>query len=96
MNRLKRIESLFHQALELEDELRLEFLKRECGNDEVLLKELCALLESDRSNTSFMEEPAMAAHVAELSMISPHPPPAEITGLVIHLEIQWGQDGIER
>ena len=72
MSRLKKLESLFHQALELEDELRLEFLKRECGNDKGLLDELCALLESDSSNDNFMEEPAMAVHAGELSMISPH------------------------
>ncbi len=71
MNRLKKIESLFHQALERENELRLEFLERECGSDKDLLKELCGLLQFDSLSDSFMEEPAMAAHAVELSMISP-------------------------
>jgi serine/threonine protein kinase len=65
MDRLKRIESLFHRALELEEERRPEFLERECEGDEDLIREVKALLESDSSNDSFLEEPAVAAHREE-------------------------------
>jgi serine/threonine protein kinase len=72
MNRLKRIESLFHQALELEKNERLDFVKRECGSDQGLANELWALLESDQTRDDFMEEPAMAAYAGELSTIAPN------------------------
>jgi serine/threonine protein kinase len=80
MDRLKKIESLFHQALDLEEEQRLEFLKRECGNDQSLLTELRALLEADRTQDDFMEEPALAAYAGELSMIEPHAGEGSVLG----------------
>jgi serine/threonine protein kinase len=72
MNRLKRIESLFHQALSLEENERLDFVKRECGSDQGLANELWALLESDQTRDDFMEKPAMAAYAGELSTTAPH------------------------
>lgn len=72
MNRLKRIEALFHQALSLEENERLDFVKRECGSDQDLANELWALLESDQTRDDFMEKPAMAAYAGELSTTAPH------------------------
>ena len=71
MDRLKRVESLFHRALELEKENRAEFLESECEGDENLIREVNALLESDGANDDFLEEPFVASGADEAETPSP-------------------------
>ncbi len=57
--RWSRLEKLYHQALELEEVRRAEFLERACGEDAALLRELESLLAQEKGAERFMESPAV-------------------------------------
>ncbi|MGA3236658.1 MAG: protein kinase [Bryobacteraceae bacterium] len=60
--RWKRLEELFHQALELEPDHRRRFLDTECGDDAGLRVEIESLLRSSTvEGADFIEEPLRAA-----------------------------------
>jgi TolB-like protein len=60
--RWKRLEELFHQALELEPEQRGHFLDAACGDDAGLREEIESLLRSSTTEgADFIEEPLRAA-----------------------------------
>jgi len=53
------VEQLVHEALELEDNERGEFLERQCAGDEDLRVELESLLAFGKDAENFMEAPAL-------------------------------------
>ncbi len=53
--RLKRIERIFHAAIELEPEARESFIEESCGDDESLRREVSSLLASDGGFDSFID-----------------------------------------
>jgi hypothetical protein len=52
----RRIEELFHAALELEPQLRPPFLQQACGPDMELRNEVESLLDSAGRDTDFLPE----------------------------------------
>ena len=60
MERWKRVEELFHAALEREPEQRAAFLNEACDGDLSLRKEVESLLLSDGQAADFIESPAVA------------------------------------
>src|SRR3984893_15208425 len=59
--RWRRLEALFHQALELNTEARAAFLDQNCGTDTELRKELEGLLESAEQTMDFLQKPVLHA-----------------------------------
>ena len=57
-DRWEHIQELYHAALELEPTQRSAFLKETCGNDEIVCREVEALLASHGKAGSFLEAPA--------------------------------------
>ncbi len=55
----RRIEDLFHRALELQESRRAEFLDRSCGDDYVLRREVESLLAHEKPAEHFIESPAI-------------------------------------
>ena len=58
--RARRLERLYHSALEREERERAAFLKDACGADDGLRRELESLLVHDRDAGTFIEAPAIA------------------------------------
>jgi eukaryotic-like serine/threonine-protein kinase len=54
-----RVEDLYHQALELNESRRAEFLEHSCGNDEILRREVQSLLDHEKAAEHFIESPAV-------------------------------------
>jgi serine/threonine protein kinase len=62
-DRWRQIETLFYEALELQPELRPEFLDKKCAGDSELRKEIETLLASAEQPMDFLKEPVVrAAH----------------------------------
>ncbi|HYY95176.1 MAG TPA: protein kinase [Pyrinomonadaceae bacterium] len=59
-NDWRRVEELFHAALELGGAERDDYLARECGADEALRREVESLVGSFESERSFIERPALS------------------------------------
>ena len=57
--RARRLEELYHSALERNENERAAFLRSACGPDASLREELESLLVHDREAKSFIEAPAM-------------------------------------
>jgi predicted ATPase/serine/threonine protein kinase len=57
--RWHRVEELFLHALELDESLRVQFLERSCGNDEMLRHEVESLLAQERIGEHFIDSPAL-------------------------------------
>ncbi len=55
----RRVEDLYHRALELDENRRTEFLEHSCGNDEVLRREVESLLAQEKNAEHFIESPAL-------------------------------------
>jgi WD40 repeat protein len=64
--RWNRIEALLQDALDLDTDERLPFLRRACGGDHELLSELQSLLHNPAAKM-FLETPAIAAVAAQLA-----------------------------
>ena len=56
--RWRRVEQLYHSALEIPAEQRGSFLKKQCQGDEGLEKEVASLLSFESSAAKFIESPA--------------------------------------
>jgi len=54
-----RVEQLYHQALQLEENRRPEFLQRSCGEDAWLRREVESLLAHEKNAEHFIESPAL-------------------------------------
>jgi len=65
--RWKRVEEVFHAALEREPAARGDFLNEACANDAELRREVESLLKSAGEGGSFMERPAMDIEAETLS-----------------------------
>src|SRR5215470_12193178 len=62
-NRWQRIQSLFHQAVDLPEEEQPAFLKKSCGGDADLIAEVQAMLEADSKGNSVLDrDMANVAH----------------------------------
>lgn len=57
----QRIKQIFHLALQYEPERRGAFLSVECGDDELLRKEVESLISAHERDGSFIDSPAFAA-----------------------------------
>jgi eukaryotic-like serine/threonine-protein kinase len=57
MDRWRRVEELFHLALQHDTDNRKVFLKEECLGDELLIQEVESLLSSDDEANEFLSEP---------------------------------------
>lgn len=55
--KLKQIEEIYHSALEISPKKRVAFLKKSCGTDEVLLREVKSLLAFEDSSEKFLNAP---------------------------------------
>ena len=64
-NRWKKIESLFEKAIELNERERIEFLKKECGNDDELFQEINSLLEADLKSHPIFDSPTPTIEIPE-------------------------------
>jgi eukaryotic-like serine/threonine-protein kinase len=57
--RWSRVEELYHQALDLDENLRAEFLEQACEEDNELFHEVLSLLAQEKKAEHFMELPAV-------------------------------------
>ena len=55
----RQVEDLFHRALELEESARSEFVRRTCGNNDILRSEVESLLACEKDGEHFIESPAV-------------------------------------
>ncbi|PYS98433.1 MAG: hypothetical protein DMF63_16255 [Acidobacteria bacterium] len=60
-----RVKEIFHEAFEMPDGERAQFVSRECSQDSIMLAEVKSLLDSYSESKSLFEAPALAA-VADL------------------------------
>jgi serine/threonine protein kinase len=70
-NQWEQIEKVFHEALSLPEDMRLEFLATACGNNTELLDEATSLLESHSRAGDFINEPAIAADAEVIACALP-------------------------
>ncbi len=56
---LRRVEELYHRALEVDENRRAEFLEHSCGDDEALRHEVESLLTHEKQAEHFIESPAL-------------------------------------
>ena len=66
-DRWTEVESLFHAALAQQPEAREAFLVEACGGDEPLRQQVASLLEHDRTDTHFMDQPAIQVAARQLA-----------------------------
>ena len=55
----RRVEDLYHRALEVDESRRAEFLDHSCTDDEVLRREVESLLAHEKAAEHFIESPAL-------------------------------------
>ncbi len=80
--RWRRVERLYHSALELEEADRAEFLHQACGGDESIEREVISLL-AESETADFLETPALevaARNLAASAMSADARRPATIGG----------------
>jgi serine/threonine protein kinase len=71
LSQWQKVEAVFHQALALPTEVRLEFLADACGGNTELLSEATSLLESHTRAGDFINEPALVADAEVLAHALP-------------------------
>ena len=57
-DRIRRLESLFHEALAHSPDDRDRYLQHACGDDEDLRRDVRSLLDHEARATRFLESPA--------------------------------------
>lgn len=61
--RWQRVQQLFHDAIDLDEDSRQQFLARECADDHTLIDEVLALIDSDAESHTLLDDGvARAAH----------------------------------
>jgi serine/threonine-protein kinase len=70
--RWRKIEQLYHSALEQAESLRAAFVEQACGGDEPLRREVESLLAQAQGTESFLEAPALEVAAGDLAT-SPEP-----------------------
>src|SRR5689334_2214335 len=101
-DRWRRIDEIFHSALEVEESERAAFLREVCTGDERLQFDLERLLALRSKAEDFLESPAMEVAAGELSGVarlsddSCHPSGALIGTTVSHFRIvsELGRGGM--
>ncbi|HEX4946647.1 MAG TPA: serine/threonine-protein kinase [Blastocatellia bacterium] len=73
--RLQQIEGIFHDALERNESEQLDFVRRVCGSDEELCREVLSLLEAHYLADQHATQPAMDLAAHELAAEQMHPSP---------------------
>lgn len=63
--RWQQVKAIFDRAVECDPAAREDVIREQCGRDEELLRQVEALLASDRETTSLLDHPVMAALVSE-------------------------------
>jgi non-specific serine/threonine protein kinase/serine/threonine-protein kinase len=76
IDRWQRVKDIFDAAVELPQADRAGYLRRECGEDETLRREVESLLSSDEQADGFIEDPAFAIP----RDLFPEPPPDAMVG----------------
>jgi eukaryotic-like serine/threonine-protein kinase len=66
--RWRKIERLYHSALEREENQRADFIQQACGGDESLQQEVGSLLAQSAGDESFLEAPALEVAAKSLAM----------------------------
>ena len=61
--RWRKIESIFHKALEADESRRGSVIEESCAGDEVLRREVESLLAHHSDSASFIEKPAFSDQV---------------------------------
>jgi serine/threonine protein kinase len=79
--RWRRLEELYHRALELDASRREEFLQNSCGDDAVLRGSVESLLAREKQAEHFLESPARVVEQAASEL--PAGDQADLTGKVI-------------
>ena len=74
----QRVETLFHQALEINDDEREAYLKTATQGDFELLSEVEHLLKSYRAPDSFMEESVFSEGLQALATDEADAPPGKL------------------
>ncbi len=92
--RWERLQSIFHQAVDLPESERRTFLKSACGNDDKLLADIEALLEEDARSESLLDRDV--ANLAEdvLGRAAPPAGPQEFGPYRILRELGEGGMGV--
>ena len=65
--RWQQLDTLFHSALELSQKERAEFLDEACAGNDLLRREVEALLAAHQSSESFIENPALELEAQALA-----------------------------
>jgi hypothetical protein len=66
--RWRKVEDLYHSALELDRHRRAAFVKQGCGGDEALRSEVESLLAQAEDTEGFLETPALEVAARSLAM----------------------------
>src|SRR5438552_2378602 len=74
--RWRKVEDLYHSALERESSQRTAFLEQACAGDEGLFREVQSLLEHENKVETFMETPAVEMAGKALAKMKTHSPEA--------------------
>ena len=81
--RWRKIEELYHSALERESNQRAAFLKEACAGDEGLFREVRSLLDHEQKVETFMETPALEVAGEALAKRKPQSPEAGVQTLAL-------------
>jgi tetratricopeptide (TPR) repeat protein len=66
--RWRKIERIYHSALEREENQRADFIQQACGEDDSLQREVGSLLAQSEGDESFLEAPALEVAARSLAM----------------------------
>ena len=82
-NRWRKVESIFHEALDAGDSGRAGVLEQSCAGDEALRREVESLLAQHEKGGSFIETPAFAASVGSVPASGSDKPVSDLAKTVI-------------
>ena len=82
-DRFKRIEEIYHQALERPEAARVAFVAQACGGDADLLREVERLISFDGKAGKFMDSPALDVAARALAKAAERSASMDIVGQTI-------------
>ena len=82
-DRWRKVESIFHEALDAGDSGRAGVLEQSCAGDEALRREVESLLAQHEKGGSFIETPAFAAFLASAPSSGAYKPIPDLAKTVI-------------